>query len=249
MILYFTGTGNSRWAAARLAEALNDEMVDSLHWMKTGVPAEFESEKPWVFVCPTYAWQMPRVFADFLRGAELTGSREAYFVLTCGSEEGDAANGAQELCAEKGLAYRGLLSVAMPENYIALFDVPGEEACAAMLEKARPMLTACAAHIRAGKALPMRPVTAADRLKSGAVNGGFYRYYVKDKAFYATDACVGCGRCVQLCPLNNITLEEGRPVWNGDCTHCMACICHCPAEAIEYGKISRGKRRYLCPEE
>ena len=29
-----------------------------------------------------------------------------------------------------------------------------------------------------------------------------------------------------------------------NCTHCMACICYCPAEAIEYGKKSLGKPRY-----
>ncbi len=33
------------------------------------------------------------------------------------------------------------------------------------------------------------------------------------------------------------------------CTHCMACICGCPAEAIEYGSRSRGKARYQCPEK
>ena len=27
-------------------------------------------------------------------------------------------------------------------------------------------------------------------------------------------------------------------------THCMACICYCPKEAIEYGKKSKGKPRY-----
>ena len=44
--------------------------------------------------------------------------------------------------------------------------------------------------------------------------------------------------------MNNITLRGGRPVWGKACTHCMACICYCPAEAIEYGKKSRGKPRY-----
>ena len=51
----------------------------------------------------------------------------------------------------------------------------------------------------------------------------------------ATDACIGCGKCVELCPLNNIRLENGKPVWGKHCTHCMACICYCPKEAIEYG--------------
>ena len=47
-----------------------------------------------------------------------------------------------------------------------------------------------------------------------------------------------------LRPLNNIRLENGKPVWGKHCTHCMACICYCPKEAIEYGKKSKGKPRY-----
>lgn len=53
-------------------------------------------------------------------------------------------------------------------------------------------------------------------------------------------SCVGCGLCERVCPLGNIALEGGKPAWRGTCTHCMACICRCPAEAIEYGKHSEG---------
>ena len=49
---------------------------------------------------------------------------------------------------------------------------------------------------------------------------------------------------MELCPLNNIHLENGKPVWGKNCTHCMVCICYCPKEAIEYGKKSRNKPRY-----
>jgi len=52
---------------------------------------------------------------------------------------------------------------------------------------------------------------------------------------------------VKECPLNNIHLKENKPVWDKECTHCMACICKCPTEAIEYGKNSVGKVRYQCP--
>ncbi len=44
--------------------------------------------------------------------------------------------------------------------------------------------------------------------------------------------------------MNNIRMENGKPVWGQACTHCMACICYCPTEAIEYGKKSVGKPRY-----
>ena len=72
----------------------------------------------------------------------------------------------------------------------------------------------------------------------------FYSCFVSDRAFRVGEACTGCGSCARRCPVNNILLYDGKPVWCGSCTHCMACICYCPTEAIEYGRKSRGKPRY-----
>ena len=65
MIVYFTGTGNSRWCARSLAERLGDHLTDAVPWIRDGIAAELQSEKPWVFVCPTYAWQPPRALGSF----------------------------------------------------------------------------------------------------------------------------------------------------------------------------------------
>ena len=98
MIVYFTGTGNSRHCARLLAGLLEDQCVDAFHWIREGIGAELRSEKPWVFVSPTYAWQLPRVFRDFIRSGRFGGSREAYFVLTCGGATPSRASGS---CARK----------------------------------------------------------------------------------------------------------------------------------------------------
>ncbi len=79
---------------------------------------------------------------------------------------------------------------------------------------------------------------------SGPVNPIFYACFVKAGAFTVSNACIGCGQCAKRCPTNSITLCGGVPTWGQDFTHCMACICHCPTEAIEYGKKSLGKPRY-----
>ena len=249
MIVYFSGTGNSRFAAESLARQLNEELLDAGKRMKTGEKDCLHSDRPWVFVAPVYAWRMANVLAEYIRGTQLSGSRDAYFVLTCGSEIGNAGEYAARLCEEKGLNYKGILEVVMPENYIAMFNAPGKEKSRAIVARAKPVLQEAGELIREGKDIPLPKVGLLDKLKSGPINEGFYRFYVKADAFFATDACIGCGVCVEACPLNNIQLKDGKPVWDKYCTHCMACICGCPAKAIEYGKRSRGKPRYQCPKD
>ena len=245
MVLYFSGTGNSRWAAERIGGALGEQVVSLNDWLKRGEPGRFTSERPYVFVVPTYAWRIPRVVADFIRAGTFEGSKAAYFVLTCGSDTGSAGGYAGKLCAETGLTYMGLASVVMPENYVAMFPVPDGEEARRIIGAAGPVVDRAAAHIAAGEPLPAQEKRGGDDLKSGLVNRFFYRFCVSAKGFYATEACVGCGACERGCPLNNVHLAGGRPRWGADCTHCMACICGCPAGAIEYKNKSRGKERYL----
>ncbi len=248
MIVYFSGTGNSRFCAQFLAHALNDTCFDVFSLIRQGIALELTSEKPWVFVAPTYGWQLPRIFTDLIKTGWFSGSREAYFVMTCGSDIGSAWQENQTLCQEKNFIYRGTAPVVMPENYIAMFRAPGEEEAQAIRSAALPVLEQCAQHIAAGQALPALPAGLPNHLKSGPVNRFFCRFLIKAKPFYSTDACISCGKCVQACPLNNIQLRDGRPVWGDHCTHCMACICGCPTQAIEYGRRSRGKARYQCPD-
>ena len=248
MIVCFSCTGNSAWCAKLLAQRLDDEVVDVFHYIRNGIAADLVSGRPWVFVVPTYAWRLPRVFEQFLRSGSFQGSEDAYFVMTCGQEMGNAPRYIRPLCGELGLRCRGTLEVVMPENYIALFDAPGEVEARSIVEAARPVLERGAALIRAGEDFPEPEVSIADRIKSGIVNPCFYPLIVKAKKFTADDRCISCGKCAQICPLGNIELQGGKPVWGDRCTHCMACICGCPTEAIEYGRATQGKVRYHCPD-
>lgn len=248
MIVYFTSTGNSRYCAQMLADKLGDHCTDAFHFIRDGLAAELSSTKPWVFVCPTYSWQMPRVFANFIRAGRFSGSKDAYFVMTCGKDTGNAAHKNLALCQEKGFRYRGTLPVVMPENYIAMFSAPERNEALGIIATARPVLEQGAGCIQRGEKFPARKAGTVDHLKSGLVNTLFYRFNVKAKPFHVAGSCVSCGKCAAACPLGNIRMEQGLPVWGKRCTHCMACICGCPTGAIEYGKASKGKPRYQCPD-
>ena len=76
----------------------------------------------------------------------------------------------------------------MPENYIAMFSVPDRAEAQKIVDRAKPGLLACAAFLRRGEAFPPRRTGPLDRLKSGAVNRIFYRYFIKADPFSSRTA-------------------------------------------------------------
>lgn len=250
MVLYFSGTGNSQFVALRLTKLLGEDEAVSINWyLRSGAKAEFYADHPLVFVAPTYAWRLPKVVSDWIETARFDGNRNAYFILTCGGSVGNATLYARRLCERTGLTYRGLASVQMPENYIALSSAPDENECEQMIARAEPVFSSLAQQIRQGEPFTEAPVSPGGRFLSGPFNPLYYSLAIHDKGFTVSDACISCGKCVRRCPLNNISLAGGKPQWNGNCTHCMACICGCPVEAIEYKSVSKGKRRYYIMDD
>jgi len=247
MILFFSGTGNSEYVAKRIAKETGEEVINLGDRIREKNYDPISSDSRWIIVAPTYAWRLPRFVDDYLRRIELRGSRDVYFVLTCGGQIGNAGKYAKMLCDAKGLEYRGLAEVVMPENYIAMFSAPGEAEALAIIGKAEPVIDRIIERIKAGRTLEER-VTVLDKFLSSAVNCGFYKLYVNDKAYRVSGECIDCGLCEKICPLGNISIENGKPKWNGNCTQCMACMNHCPVKAIDYGKVSVNKVKYVCPK-
>lgn len=250
MVFYFSGTGNSQLAAKQIVEELGDELVSINRCLKDGEKREFHSKFPLVFVAPVYAWRVPRVVENWIDHVKFEGSKNAYFVLTRGGNTGgNAALYARRLCERIGLTYRGLASVQMPENYIALSSAPNESECEQMIARAELVFSSLARHIKQGEPFVEAQVSLGGRFLSGPFNPLYYSLAIHDKGFTVSDACVSCGKCAWRCPLNNISLAGGKPQWSGRCTHCMACICGCPVEAIEYKSVSKGKRRYYIMDD
>lgn len=146
------------------------------------------------------------------------------------------------------MRYAGCAAITMLENYLALFRVPDRDEAIAVVDRAESAIDGAAAAIAEDRPFPAPTVSATGKLNSGIVNRLFYPAFVHAAKFYATDACVSCGKCAAVCPLGNIALTDGKPVWGKNCTHCMACICRCPSRAIEYGKHTIGMPRYVCPK-
>ena len=139
MIIYYTGTGNSRFAAGYISKCLQklnngrgetvtgemaaggtaadkrvtdqraaDQVTTDLFTrIRDKDHTPMHSDSPWIVVTPTYAWRIPRILEDWLKNTELKGSRDIYFVMTCGDGIGNAGQYAARLCREKSMRYMG----------------------------------------------------------------------------------------------------------------------------------------------
>lgn len=67
-----------------------------------------------------------------------------------------------------------------------------------------------------------------DRLREDTVLKNYPLYCPKCKQ----DTCIGCGKCVSICPMKNLILRNKKVVSNDRCTMCYRCISLCPQKAI-----------------
>ena len=77
MILYFTGTGNSRYTAKRIAEALGDELLSINDRIRAGDTSPVTSAERLIIVTPTYAWRIPRIVRDWLAATGFPSGAQA----------------------------------------------------------------------------------------------------------------------------------------------------------------------------
>ena len=68
-----------------------------------------------------------------------------------------------------------------------------------------------------------------------------------DRSFVLNDKCNGCGVCAEICPVQNITMINKKPVWQHRCENCYACFQWCPKDAI-HGKIVEYQNKYHHPD-
>ena len=262
MIFYFSGTGNTRWAAQKVAAATADRLVNIAEEMLAAETAQasdhqftytLAQDERIGFFFPVHGWRPPRLVLDFLDRLHLTNadSHYAYVVCTAGDNVGEAVSILEKRLQTMGIKIDSAISIIMPESYVGLpfmdVDTPAKEQCKKM--EADNKLTRFIADImecRSG----VRDITIGHwpRINSRLIGSVFVKKLVTDRPFHVVaDRCLHCGKCASVCPVANIHFEKGgEPSWlhNGKCLSCFACYHHCPTHAIEYGGRTKKKGQY-----
>lgn len=249
MVLYFSGTGNSKYIATRIWDSIGGTIISVNDYLKSNKTLEQTEKEALVFVLPTYAWRIPKVVEKWIKESSFIENSPVYFIMNCGGQIADTEKYIIKLCKEKNFDYKGCMEIVMPENYLAMFSTPTKEQGKKIIARAEPIIDLCIKTITEGKAFEPTKATITEKAMSSIVNPLFYTFGVVPGKFKVNNNCISCGKCVKECPLNNIELKDGKPRWHNNCTHCMACITLCPTEAISYGKKSNSRPKYRCPYE
>jgi len=249
MIFYFTGTGNSLYAAKTIAEVQGEQLV-SIAMEMDGRHKEFVCElkenEVLGFVFPVYAWGPPRIVLDFIGKLKISSGNKpyAFSLCTCGDEEGCTTKIFKKALERKGIALDSSFTLRMPNNYILGFDVDPKKVEKEKLDNAALKLQ------KFNKVISDRKTGYFDLvsgkhpgLKTAIVNPLFNHFALNAKKFSVDDTCTGCGLCEKVCPIHTISVDK-RPVWSKACTQCLACINRCPVHAIQYGNGTKKKGRY-----
>lgn len=253
MIYYFSGLGNTAYAAKKIAEYIGDKCFFIPH-VKPEVQ-KFEYGEGLGILFPIYSWGVPPIVIDFIKSLDedfisdikKKGSA-VWAVCIYGDEAGNAIKMLQKTFRFRGLELIGAWGITAPNTYVLLpgFDVDSQEVEKKKLEKAQIRIKEIAEKIKSGSWEVDVKRGSFPALRS-AIYPGFIKYGMNTKKWHFSSACVRCGKCVKSCPINNICMGNEGPEWGTNCISCLACYHNCPYHAVEYGKVTKNKGQYVCP--
>ena len=213
MVIYYSATGNTEYVAKQLAQQIDDEAKDLLGRIKEGDYSEIYSDRPFVVCSPVHVCEMPHFVTDYLKKVTLSGNKNLYFVFTSGGYAGISAAMGRRIARKKGMIYCGRAEFVMPRNYPISRRYPllSEKENRERINMTRNLIPKTAALIKNGERLRARRITYAEKLITYPFTPVWSKFKHTAKPFHTTDKCIGCEKCVRVCPLNNITLVNSKP--------------------------------------
>ena len=239
LILYFSGTGNTKFVAEKFEHELKlNGIKTEIHSIEQAVPIAPDTYDLLILGCPKY-YEFPMLhFVNSIKQRLQAGKKEIPVLAFC-TQTGPLKtnfNGMAKVLARKNHQLIVSKSFQMANNFLIFksFQQTDEQDIKDRIDQIDPQV----------KEL----VTAFLNKKAQMEHVGFFMGGMEhlvavscDKLFpvfamkySASDACVSCGMCEKMCPKQNITIKGGKPQFGKHCMFCMRCINLCPANAILY---------------
>ncbi len=245
VIYMFSGTGNTKKICELYKREFEAQGVQtSLYELKAGFedlpdPADFDFVG---FAYPIHGFNAPHIMLDLARALpkrEKEDEKE-YFVIKSSGEPLKTNNISsykmRGILRRRGYRQYAEYHYVMPYNMIFRHT---DSMATKMWDTAKEL-----APIEAREVLEKTP-----HMLKGVPFGHFIAWLlrieqpamrVNGKMFKVDyDKCIGCDRCVNVCPMSNITRgEDGKFKFAGNCLMCARCSFGCPRDAISIAMLN-----------
>lgn len=256
IIYYFTGTGNSLFAAKKIAAKTQAPLVTATSAIREDI---IDIEADCVgFVFPVQDFKPPKIIRELIEKLRSLEGKYVFALCTAGLTPGKTLKVFEKLIEKQGGKLSAGFALLMPHNGIGsgLFSLSEHEkmlmAATEKLEKISGYIAErktgtvettglFSALVLSGMCFKMVPILF--RLFAQVLKHGW-----ESLGFHADDSCSGCGICEKICPVRNIILSSGKPVWSDYCVGCFACVHWCPSASIQLGTADMSIRLYHHPE-
>lgn len=256
MVFYFSGSGNSYYAAKLLSEGIDTPLIsiaDSLKKMEMNFDAR--QDKVCGFVMPVHFWGVPYIVTEFMKNIQLKTNDDTYVfvVFTCGGDTGQAPKQFEKMLKQLHINLNAVFSIKQIDIFVPIFKVPPKDKRDEEVLKAKIECENILMHINARDNGDFNLNKNKLAYLETKLLYPMYSYYRNTSKFRVSDMCTACKKCEKICPLHVIEIIDNKPVWKKKkCTLCLACLHICPSQAINYGKVlfffdSKNKGRYRNP--
>jgi ferredoxin len=255
-IYYFSGTGYSLSVAKDLASRLEADLIPVISTInKEKITTEADTLG---FIFPIYDFKAPPIMNDLINKIEDLQNKYIFAVCTYGVMPLDTMKKLEKEIKSAGGNLSGGFGIKMPHNGLGYDRIP-QEVKKQMFEDSGEIIHNIADYVKKHKKGEIEKGSPGDRLKLAGIlvkmiptlapmlkQAIFHGW--DSLGFHSDEKCNSCGTCETICPVDNIDLKNGRPVWGDKCISCFACIHWCPMEAIQIADLTKKMERHHHPD-